>query len=301
MGFSTPERSRAISSARTQLERGFRYEQAGTLARALEAYRAALAASSTIAERAESHLRIARVHRSMAAWEQSLDEARAALQLADEISDDDLAAEAMNIEIGALQIQGFLDAADELAQRAITRARSPRVRGITLQNLGRSAAERADFATSERYFTESIAAFREAKYEIGLVIALANAAKVALDRGDATRSIEMGDEAIVIARRLNALDLLLAMVQNQAAAFVAIGNLESAEDLLTEALGHFTSARNLVRQAECLEIMGQLSERRPDPETALRCYTRARDLALAAGDHLLLTRLTKRLEGSSAP
>jgi hypothetical protein len=33
---------------------------------------------------------------------------------------------------------------------------------------------------------------------------------------------------------------------------------------LTEALGHFTSAGNLVRQAECLEIMGDLSAQRAE-------------------------------------
>ena len=49
---------------------------------------------------------------------------------------------------------------------------------------------------------------------------------------------------------------------------LATGNLEAAEELLTEALGYFTSAQNVIRQAECLEIMGEISERRPDIETA---------------------------------
>jgi hypothetical protein len=67
--------------------------------------------------------------------------------------------------------------------------------------------------------------------------------------------------------------------------------------LLTEALGHFTSARNLLRQAECLEIMGQMSAARSgDPETARRCYERARELANAVGDRPLADRLTKRLQ-----
>jgi tetratricopeptide (TPR) repeat protein len=239
---------------------------------------------------------IARAHRTLSEWHEARDESREATRLALELGNRDLAAEAMNIEVGALQIQGFFDDADALARRAIEHATSPRVRGITLQNLGRSAAERGDFATSDRLFDESIAAFREADYEIGLAIALTNAAKAALDRNDAKRSIEIGDEAIALARRLSILDVLLTTVQNQAAALVAIGNLESAEGLLTEALGHFTSAGNLVRQAECLEIMGDISERRPDRETAARCYSRARDLAIAAGDRPLVERLTRRLE-----
>lgn len=236
----------------------------------------------------------------MAQWETACAESRHAVRLAERVGAEDLAAEAMNVEIGVLQIQGRFDEADVLANKAMTRAKSPRVRGITLQNLGRGAAERGDFATSDRYFDESIAAFRGANYEIGLAVALTNAARAALDRGDAHRSIEIGEEAMALARRLNALEVMLTTVQNQAAAFLAIGNVESAEALLTEALGHFTSARNPIRQAECLEIMGQMSETRPDFETAARCYARARDIALSASDAPLADRLATRLAAANA-
>jgi tetratricopeptide (TPR) repeat protein len=291
-----PDRSRAVSAARAHLDRGFRFEQGGTLSRALDAYRDALADGATADEQIEAMLRIARVHRALADYAQCLVDAREAVRLANEIGADDLAAEAMNVEVGALQMQGQFGNAEALALAAMQRARSPRVRGITLQNLGRGAAELRDFDRADRYFAESIDAFREANYEIGLAISLVNAARSALDRGDARRSIEIGHEAFALARRVNALDVLLTTVQNQAAAFVAIGNLESAEALLTEALGHFTSARNPQRQAECLEIMGQMSELRPDMETAYRCYVRARDLATAAGDRPLVDRLTKRID-----
>jgi tetratricopeptide (TPR) repeat protein len=111
----------------------------------------------------------------------------------------------------------------------------------------------------------------------------------------------LGDEAIALARRLNALDLLLTGVQNQAAAFAASGRHELAEALLTEALGHFTSAGNLVRQAECLEIMGELSAERPeDRETAARCFARALALATQARDQRLVDRLATRLGAESA-
>jgi tetratricopeptide (TPR) repeat protein len=292
---SAASSDKPVGPAQSHLDRGLRFERAGVTTRALEAFREGLAAAKTRADEAQARLYIARSLRTLSEWSSSRDEAREAVRLALEIGDRDLAAEAMNIEVGAMQIQGFFEEADVLARRAIDYATSPRVRGITLQNLGRSAAERGDFTTSDRYFTESIAAFREAGYEIGLAIALTNAAKAALDRNDVERSIEIGKEAIALARRLSVLDVLLTTVQNQAAAYVAVGNLESAEGLLTEALGHFTSAGNLVRQAECLEIMGDISERRPDHMTAARCYARARDLAQAAGDRPLMERLTRRL------
>jgi tetratricopeptide (TPR) repeat protein len=264
--------------------------------RALDAYQEALATQPTPTEEIEGRLRIARVYRSMADWERSREESAEAIRLANAIQADDLAAEAMNVEVGSLQTQGRFEEADTIALEAIQRARSARVRGITLQNLGRSAAERREFEQSDRYFAESIDAFRHANYDFGLAVALANAAKAALDRGDVARALEVGEEAIGLARRLNALDVLLTAVQNQAEAFVALGNLDSAESLLTEALGHFTSARNRVRQAECLEVMGRMNERRADDSfTARRCYERARELALDVGDAPLAARLTQRL------
>lgn len=291
--FSDP--SWGMSAARAHLDRGFRFEQGGTLDRALDAYRDALNAGATPTEQVEAHLRIARVHRTRAEWELAHREAELAVRLAEEAGNADLAAEALNIEIGSLQMQGRFDEADVIGQRAITIAQSPRVRGITLQNLGRGAAERGDFQRSDEYFDESIAAFRSASYEVGLAVALMNAARAALDRGDARRSIAIGQEGIAIARKLNALDVLLVGVQNQAAAFVALKEVEAAESLLTEALGHFTSARNPVRQAECLEIMGEMSELKGDAETAERCYGRARELATTASDAPLLARLANRL------
>ena len=294
----TPEPSRAVSVARAHLDRGFRLEQAGTLDRALDEYRKALTTAASPDDEAESHLRIARVYRSTADWERCRQHSDKSVEIATAAGLDDLAAEALNIEFGALQSQGRFDEADAIGQRAIALARSPRVRGITLQNLGRSSAERRDFKTSDRYFMESIDAFRSANYELGLAIALGNASRAALDRGDAQRSVEIGNEAITIARRLNSLDTLLTAVQNQAAAFMATGKLDSAETLLTEALGHFTSARNPIRQAECLEIMGQIGELRSDWETAVRCYTRAGDLAAGAKDNPLAERLRRRRESA---
>jgi tetratricopeptide (TPR) repeat protein len=292
----TAERSRALSAARAHLDRGFRFEQGNSFERALEAYRDALAARPHALERIEAHLRIARVYRHLAKWDESSQEAAEAVRLADLAGADDLAAEAMNVEVGVLQIRGFIEEGDALAQKALLRARTARVRGITLQNLGRGAAERRDFTASDKYFEQSIEAFRAANYDIGLAIALANAAKAALDRGDPNRALRLGEEAITLTRRINVLDILLTAVQNQAAAHAALGQLDAAESLLTEALGHFTSARNPIRQAECLEIMGHMSESRgDDPETARRCYFRARELATTAGDRQLVDRLSKRL------
>src|SRR3954469_9306173 len=79
----TSEPSRTISAARAHLERGYRFEQAGTLERALEAYQDALAARPTPLEEAEGRLRLARVLRTLADWERSRQESREAVRIAE--------------------------------------------------------------------------------------------------------------------------------------------------------------------------------------------------------------------------
>lgn len=302
MSSSVTESLNTPSAAQAHLDRGFRFEQAGSVTRALESYNDAIAASGTSLDEAQGRLRLARVLRSLSRWDEAVREAREAVRIALESRVDDLAAEALNVEIGVHLLRGDFGPADELANRAMTMAQSARVRGITLQNRGSLAALRKDFSSAERLFAESVAAFRESEYDLGLAIALVNAAAAARDMDDAKRALRLSEEAADLCRRINALDVLLVAVQNQASALVALGQLDEAEARLTEALGHFTSARNPIRQAECLEIMGEMAALRAgDVETAMRCYGRARDLAVAAGDRLLAERLTHRIAGVAEP
>lgn len=296
------ESSQTPSAVQAHLDRGFRFEQAGSVDRALESYSDALVAADSPRDEAQARLRIARVLRSTSRWDDAVRECREAVRLANDARLNDLVAEAMNVEVGVALMRGELDVADELAVRALPMAESARVRGITLQNRGSAAAMRKNFSVAERLFAESVAAFRESDYELGLAIALVNAAAAARDMGQPARALRLAEEAADLSRRINALDMLLSAVQNQASALVVLGKHDEAEARLTEALGHFTSAHNPIRQAECLEIMGEMSSLRSgDVETAMRCFGRARDLAMAAGDRLLAERLTQRIAGTAPP
>src|SRR5919199_1430701 len=110
-----------VSTARTHLESGLRYEQAGLAGKAIAAYEAVLGAGVDLCTRAEAHLRLARVYRSESDWELAEREARAAVRLAEEADSDDLAAEAMNVEVGVHQLRGDFDHADALAIAALAR------------------------------------------------------------------------------------------------------------------------------------------------------------------------------------
>jgi tetratricopeptide (TPR) repeat protein len=285
-----------LVAARDHLDDGQRYEQAGACARAISAYRAALDSGATIAEQAEAHLRIARVHRSLAEWDDAIAESREAVRLADAAGSDDLAAEAMNVEVGVHQLRGDFDAGHALAERAIARARTPRIRGILLQNRGAMAARAGDFTRAEELFSQSVQAFREADYQLGMAIALNNAAAAACDGGDPARALELGRDAAAIAYRLEAFDVLILALQNQAQALVELDRTDEAEAMLWHTLGHFVTTENVLRQAECLEILGRLHARRPAfRDEAVKLFERAASLAASVGDRGLCERVAGRL------
>ena len=285
-----------LAEAREHLDDGLRYEHAGMCAKAISAYRAALDAGASLAEQAEARLRIARVHRALAEWDEAIAESREAVRLADAAGSDDLAAEAMNVEVGVHQLRGDFEAGHALAVRGIARARAPRIRGILLQNRGAMAARAREFARAEELFSESVQSFREADYALGMAVALNNAAAAACDGGDAERALALGQEAAAVAQRIEAFDVLILALQNQAQALVELDRSDEAEAMLWHTLGHFVTTSNTLRQAECLEILGRLHARRPAfRDEAVRLFERAAALAASVGDRGLCERVATRL------
>src|SRR5690349_1361645 len=84
---------------REYLDDGQRYEQGGDCERALASYAAVFESGATLEEQAEARLRSARVHRTCARWDEAIHESRDAVRLAERAGSDDLAAEAMNVEV----------------------------------------------------------------------------------------------------------------------------------------------------------------------------------------------------------
>lgn len=286
----------AAQTARAHLDGGLPYEQAGIVRKAVAAYEAALRAGVSPLERAEAHMRLARVHSAESEWDAAEREARAAARLAEEAGSDDLVAEAMNVEVGLHMLRGELAAADALAVRALARARTPRVRGVLLQNRGAAAAQVGDFAKAGALFAGSVDAFGEAGYELGMAFALTNASAAARDAGDAAGALDLAQRAAALARRLSAFDVLTVALHNQAHALVALGRPDEAEAPLGEILGHFTVTSNVLRQAECLEVMGELYALRPGYEdTAARCFELAGALAQRVDVRALSERVARRL------
>lgn len=282
---------------RQHLDAGAACEHSGMTDQALVAYGDALEAATTPAERAEAHVRVACLQRTRSQWDDVRKHATIALELAHECGSDDLAAEAINVEVGMHILRGELDDAAVRSERALTLCRSPRLRGITLQNQGTIAGRRGDMSAARARLEESIAAFREVGYELGITYSLVNLAVVAQDAGELNRALDLGNKAIAASRAIQADNLLLTAVQNQAHVMVRLGWFDKAQTMLTEAFGFFTTARNVIRQAECLEIMGELNSMRGgDPETAIRSFSRAKELAEKSGDMILTERIGKKLK-----
>lgn len=291
-------RSRYLTplGAQPHLDRGLRYEQAGVAEKAIAAYEDAMRSSITVFERAEAHIRLARVHRLVSNWADAIREAAEGARLAEEAGDVDLAAEAMNVEVGVCQLRGDFVEGERLAKRALELARNPRVRGILLQNLGAMHAQQRQFRAAEHCFTDSIEAFKAARYDIGVAIALNNASAAARDAGDYERALEVAQLATEVADRIDALDTMMLALQNQAHALLELGSVNRAETLLGEALGHYAATKNALRHAECLEIMGRINEWKPgNLDTAVRCYELAASMAGAVDDRVLHDRLRRRL------
>jgi tetratricopeptide (TPR) repeat protein len=283
------------------LETGQRYEQAGAHERALHAYRAVLGAASAPRVRAQAYLRMSRVHRELAAWDDALVAAREAIRTAEELRDDDLVAEAMNAEVGVHQLRGDFEQGHAVAGRALRRARAPRTRGMLLQNRGAMAARSGDLGLAEEFFSESITAFREAGYARGLASALINGSAAALDAGNPERALALAQEASEVALKGQSFDMVMVALQNQGEALVCLDRLDEAESMLGGTLGHFASTGNALRQAECLEILAGLHARRSDGRgTAVRCLERASALARTVGDRVLTERLASRLAALGA-
>lgn len=292
----SPNSGETSTDTSAKLEEGGRYEQAGAADRALAAYRAALATAVTPADHAHAHLRLARIHRNRAAWDTAIAESREAQRHAGEAGDEDLLAEAMNAEVGVHVMRGSFDEGHAVAERALPYAHSPRTRGVLLQNRGSMAARAGDFEAAHRFFADSVAAFRDAGYERGLGTALCNAAAAACDVGDHQRALALAQEAVEVALRAQAYDLAVLALNNQGEALVGLDRLDEAESMLGGALGHFASAGDPLRQAECLEILGGLHARRDDfQEAAERCFRHALALARTAGDRVTEQRIAGRL------
>src|SRR5690606_8757384 len=150
------------------------------------------------------------------------------------------------------QSRSDLDRAQALYDRMLATTGDLRIRGIALQNLGSIAAIRGDFAKAEERFIESFQCFQTGGYTRGVVFALNNYGRAALDRRADAVAHPVLDRAEGLARELMDLDLLAIVRLNLAESHLRRGDIERAQDLTSAALGYFGNPQHHWRRLECL-------------------------------------------------
>ena len=277
------------------LDEGRRREQGGALEGARACFEGAAAESEDPDLVAEALWRLAHVHRLQCRWDDALEAAGRAADVAERARLPERQAEALNAQAAVHMSCGAPEAARPLLERILALSSDPRVRGVALQNLGTIAAHSGDLDAAERHFADSYACFRAAGYVRGEAMALNNQGRAALDRGrheDAARVLE---HAYMLARDLPDLDLVALASLNLAEAFSAAGRDVDAQDMATTALGFFHTASNSWRRVECLRLIGDIHHGRGDHESAIACWEQARSLAGEIGASGELAALDRRI------
>lgn len=279
------------------LEQGLRYETGGVLDRALESYReAAAVAVDEPRHRIEALRREADVLRTHCQWEEAIARARESASQARTHGFDTLRAEALNAEAAVYQSQGDLARARALYEEMLTITDDLRIRGIALQNLGSVAAISGDFNRAEDHFVESFQCFQAGGYMRGVVFALNNYGRAALDRRADAVAHPVLDRAEALARELMDLDLLAIVRINLAESYLRKADIDRAQDLASAALGYFGNTSNHWRRLECLRLMGDIAVVQQRADSARNFFEAALRLADDVGAPLEADTLRIRLD-----
>lgn len=277
------------------LQDGIRLERAGLLDKALQQFRAAIRQGDE-AVVAEALRHEADVQRARCNWQSALEQARRSGAVARSAGRDDLVAEAMNAEAAVHLSRSDYDAARTLLLNMLDLPTDPRIRGIALQNLGLIAAERDDLDEAHRRFTESSACFEEAGYRRGVVLSLLNSSRLPLLRGRYAVAAEQAARAEAIAREIGDLELVALACLTLGEALLHLRRMDEAERCAVVAYGYFSGVGNDWRRVECLRLHGDLHMADSDPDSAVRCFTRALELAEPIGATIEMERLRDRLD-----
>ena len=286
-----------MPTPRELIEQGLRYETGGVLDRALDSYReAAAAAVDDPRPRIEALRREADVLRSHCQWDEAVARAQESARQARTRGFETLLAEALNAEGAVYQSQGDLPRARSLYDEMLTVSSDLRIRGIALQNLGSLAAMTGNFHQAEDHFVESFQCFQAGGYMRGVVFALNNYGRAALDRRADAVAHPVLDRAEALARDLMDLDLLAIVRINLAESYLRKGQIDRAQDLASAALGYFGNTNNTWRRLECLRLMGDIAVVQQRADSARNFFEAALRLAREVGASIEAETLKLRLD-----
>jgi tetratricopeptide (TPR) repeat protein len=281
---------------RGRLEEGLRYQKLGMLDEALEQYRVAIHAASDPEVVSEAYCREAGAYRAGCRWDEAINSARRSATVALGARLDEQYAQALNAEAVVHLERGAFDAAMTLYEIIVRMTVSDRLFGITFQNMGSIAAQRADLSTAREYFRESQRYFARGGYPLGEAVALNNQACAALDAGQMKEAEVIAGHAIVAAKKVGDLELLGKAMMNLAEALASQRRLGQAEALALDALRYFEIEENDLRRAQCYRVLGDIKVLEGCRDEAQRLYSQGVGLARSVGSEREATRIRDAME-----
>jgi len=277
------------------LAQGVLLERLALYDRALECYRTAATASEP-AVRAEALRRESDVLRSRCEWDAALERARESAYLAQSFGLTDLFTDALVSQGAVWLVRGDLQRARSVFLEVLALTQTASIRGLALLNLGVTNASQEDFTAAETLFEQAQECFERAGVRRGVAAALTNRGRAAMMNGETDRAMSHLDEALLLAQRVDDLELVAMATFNAAECRLLIQDFRPAEDLASTALGYFTVAGNHWRRVECLRLFGDIRLRQRDVRMAERAYRLGLDLAQRIGARLEEQVLAERLE-----
>ncbi len=285
----SPTNSEADRAAEL-LAKAIDLEHTGSVADALEAYRAAIAEGERLLDRrtqAEALRRLAVQNHHRGERQTARELCERSYAIATEIGDDVLAGEALNalanftLESGALE-----EARTRYLEALALGGASPRLRGRVEQNLGILANIRGDHHNALLHYRRSLAAFESSGEDRGCAIAYHNLGMINSDQRlweDADRYFR---QSLDISRRLGDLHLEGLCLLNHAEVLIARQRFEEARGNAETALAIFEQLGARLDKADVYKVLGVVYR-----ETGRHALAEARlraaiDLAVSTGSAL---------------
>ena len=284
-------------SPRSRLADGIRYLRGGSLDRARACFEAAAEAAEPRIQ-TEALRRLADVKRRHASWDEGLELAARAAEVAALHEIPEAEAAALNIEATIHLQRGDLDRAITVYRLALERQPGPHQRGLISQNLGTAHAQCGQLTEATRWYAVSSQSFQIAGKRREAVIARINEGNIHLDLGELAEAETLFRRALVDLGRLAHPDaeLQALLEMNLAEALCLSGtDLDRAMDLVLSATGQFSAADNRPYLVACHRVLALISEKRGELETAISALQRGQRLAREIGSGPELARLDREL------
>lgn len=279
-----------VSPAKRALRDARDDERAGRLGTAIDKYQAAIDAAIATGD---APTQSEALRRLSVAMHRQLERGVArelctqSFEVADDIGDQALAAEALNT-LGGFELEaGQTGTAGDLFHRALAMARdNPALIGRIEQNLGIIANIRGDLGSALLHYENSLAASTLARDDSGCAIAYHNLGMISADQHDWERAELYFDSSLALADSLGDVRMRGLCLLNRSEVFIARQRFEDARLSAEDALRLFDELDARAQKADAYKFLGVVYRETGRPVLAEARLTSAIALASECGSAL---------------